>query len=123
MNLVKQLWFLFKVIYIFSSEYLYLLFHVDKLKIVDRLTKRLAYVNILYVKIFQAIALNNRFIDDQINNTLMKFTDNAPWTRDDIDVDTLNSLKEEYEYLNSNDAIKEHIKINEYKFNKFGKII
>jgi predicted unusual protein kinase regulating ubiquinone biosynthesis (AarF/ABC1/UbiB family) len=99
MNIVKQLWFLFKVIYIFSSEYLYLLFHVDKLKFVDRLTKRLAYVNILYVKIFQAIALNNRFIDDQINNTLMKFTDNAPWTRDDIDVDTLNSLKEEYQLV------------------------
>jgi ubiquinone biosynthesis protein len=56
-------------------------------------------VNILYVKIFQAIALNNCFIDDQINNTLMKFTDNAPWTRDDIDVDTLNSLKEEYQLV------------------------
>jgi predicted unusual protein kinase regulating ubiquinone biosynthesis (AarF/ABC1/UbiB family) len=99
MNLVKQLWFLCKVFYIFFSEYLYLLFHVDKIKFVDRLTKRLAYVNILYVKIFQAIALNNRFIDDQINNTLMKFTDNAPWTRDDIDVDTLNSLKEEYQLI------------------------
>lgn len=99
MNIVKQLWFLFKVIYIFSSEYLYLVFHVDKSKFVDRLTHRLASVNILYVKIFQAIALNNSLIDEKINNTLLKFTDNAPWTQDDIDVDTLNSLKEDQQLV------------------------
>ncbi len=99
MNFVKQLWFLFKVFLIFSSEYLFLLFHTDKLRFIDRLTKRLANVNILYVKIFQAIALNNNLIDENINNTLMKFTDNAPWTRDDIDVDTLNALKEEQQLV------------------------
>ena len=99
MNILKQLWFLFKVCFIFSSEYLYLLFHIDKSKFVDRLTRRLASVNILCVKIFQAIALNNSLIDDQINNTLMKFTDNAPWTQDDIDVDTLNALKDEHQLV------------------------
>ena len=99
MNILKQLWFLFKVFYIFSSEYLYLWFHIDKTKFVDRLTKRLASVNILYVKIFQAIALNNSLIDEKINNTLMKFTDNAPWTQDDIDVDTLNALKEDQQLI------------------------
>ena len=93
--MLKQLWFLFKVCFIFSSEYLFLFFHVDKLKFVDRLTRRLANVNILYVKVFQAIALNNSLIDENINNMLLKFTDNAPWTRDDIDVDTLNALKED----------------------------
>ena len=99
MNILKQLWFLFKVCFIFSSEYLYLLFHIDKSKFVDRLTRRLASVNILCVKIFQAIALNNSLIDDQINNMLMKFTDNAPWTQDDIDVDTLNALKYEHQLV------------------------
>ena len=99
MEILKQLWFLCKVFYIFISEYLYLLFHIDKVKFVDRLSRRLACVNILYVKIFQAIALNNRLIDEKINNTLMKFTDNAPWTQDDIDVDTLNSLKDEYQLV------------------------
>lgn len=99
MNFIKQLWFLFKVFFIFSSEYMFLFFHVDKLKFIDRLTKRLAKVNILYVKIFQAIALNNNLIDDKINNTLLKFTDNAPWTQDDIDVDTLNVLKEEQQLV------------------------
>jgi predicted unusual protein kinase regulating ubiquinone biosynthesis (AarF/ABC1/UbiB family) len=69
------------------------------LKFVDRLTRRLANVNILYVKVFQAIALNNSLIDENINNTLLKFTDNAPWTRDDIDVDTLNALKEDQQLV------------------------
>jgi predicted unusual protein kinase regulating ubiquinone biosynthesis (AarF/ABC1/UbiB family) len=99
MNIAKQLWFLFKVCFIFSSEYLFFLFHSNKLKFVDRLTKRLANVNILYVKVFQAIALNNSLIDENINNTLLKFTDSAPWTRDDIDVDTLNALKEDQQLV------------------------
>ena len=99
MNILKQLWFLFKVSFIFSSEYLFLFFHVNKLKFIDRLTRRLANVNILYVKVFQAIALNNSLIDDKINNTLMKFTDNAPWTQDDIDVDTLNALKDDQQLV------------------------
>jgi predicted unusual protein kinase regulating ubiquinone biosynthesis (AarF/ABC1/UbiB family) len=99
MNVIKQLWFLFKVCFIFSSEYLFLFFHVDKLKFIDRLTHRLANVNILYVKVFQAIALNNSLIDENINNMLLKFTDNAPWTRDDIDVDTLNALKEDQQLV------------------------
>ena len=95
MNNIKQIWFLFKVFFIFSSEFLYYIFHIDRLYFIDRLTRRLANVNILYVKIFQAIALNNSLIDDKINNTLLKFTDNAPWTKDDIDADTLNALKED----------------------------
>jgi len=60
---------------------------------------RLANVNILYVKVFQAFALNNSLIDENINNMLLKFTDNAPWTRDDIDVDTLNALKEDQQLV------------------------
>lgn len=99
MNILKQLWFLFKVCFIFSSEYLFLFFHCNKLKFIDRLTRRLANVNILYVKVFQAIALNNSLIDENINNTLLKFTDNAPWTKDDIDVDTLNALKEDQQLV------------------------
>jgi predicted unusual protein kinase regulating ubiquinone biosynthesis (AarF/ABC1/UbiB family) len=36
------------------------------------------------VKVFQAVALNNNFIDNEINEHLLSFTDNAPWTYDDI---------------------------------------
>jgi predicted unusual protein kinase regulating ubiquinone biosynthesis (AarF/ABC1/UbiB family) len=99
MNIIKQLLFLFNVSFIFSTEFMFFLFHIDKLYFIDRLTRRLASVNILYVKIFQAIALNNSLIDDKINNALLKFTDNAPWFEDDIDVDTLNALKDDHQLV------------------------
>ena len=70
----------------------------DKLCFIDRITQRLAKINILYVKIFQAFALNNSIIDEKINNMLLKFTDNAPWTNNDIDYNTLFKLEDE-EYI------------------------
>jgi predicted unusual protein kinase regulating ubiquinone biosynthesis (AarF/ABC1/UbiB family) len=63
---------------------------------IDRLTSKLASINILYVKIFQAFALNNKLIDEQLNNYLLKYTDNAPWSTSDIDDNTLYKLEEEY---------------------------
>ena len=56
---------------------------------IERLSNKLSQKNILYIKIFQACALNNNIFPDEINNKLIKFTDNAPWTEADIDMDTL----------------------------------
>jgi predicted unusual protein kinase regulating ubiquinone biosynthesis (AarF/ABC1/UbiB family) len=68
----------------------------DYSRFIDSLTHRLASINILYVKLFQALALNNNLIDDKINNKLLKFTDNVPWTNKDINYEDLHSLKNEY---------------------------
>lgn len=95
MNNFKEIFFLFNAcIIIFTELLIYAVFR-NKLLFVDRITKKLANINILYVKIFQAFALNNSLIDDQINNMLLKFTDNAPWTNRDIDFDTLFKLEDE----------------------------
>jgi len=76
--------FLTNLFYIFGSEaILYCIFR-DYNSSIDCITQRLASLNILYVKLFQAVALNNCFIDDQLNNKLLAFTDNAPWCYDDI---------------------------------------
>lgn len=56
---------------------------------IECLTNKLCKKNILYIKIFQACALNNNIFPDEINNKLIKFTDNAPWTDADIDMDTI----------------------------------
>jgi len=63
---------------------------------IDRLTYKLASINMLYVKMFQAFALNNSLIDDKTNNKLLKFTDNAPWSSKDLDHNTLFKLEDEY---------------------------
>jgi predicted unusual protein kinase regulating ubiquinone biosynthesis (AarF/ABC1/UbiB family) len=51
------------------------------------------------VKIFQAFALNNNIIDDKINNTLTRFVDNAPWTKKEIDYNTLSILETENDLI------------------------
>jgi predicted unusual protein kinase regulating ubiquinone biosynthesis (AarF/ABC1/UbiB family) len=75
--------------------FLFCLFR-DYSSFIDRLTGKLSNINILYVKMFQAFALNNSLIDDKINNKLMRFTDNAPWTYDDLDHVTLFKIETDY---------------------------
>jgi predicted unusual protein kinase regulating ubiquinone biosynthesis (AarF/ABC1/UbiB family) len=60
-----------------------------------RLTNNLASINILYVKAFQAVALNNSLISENMNNQLLRFTDNVPWSYDDLDFFTLVQISDE----------------------------
>ena len=53
---------LYENIYFIYKDYSYF---------IDNLTYRLASINVLCVKIFQAIALNNNLIDDKTNNKLL----------------------------------------------------
>jgi len=48
------------------------------------------------VKIFQALALNLSFIDEEIDTKLVDFTDHAPFTIDDIDFKSLYDLSVEH---------------------------
>lgn len=93
---MKNVFFLFHASWIIFSELMLYMTFTSYMLFIDRLTSRLASINILYVKIFQAFALNNKLIDEQLNNYLLKYTDNAPWTKNDIDFDTLYSLEEDY---------------------------
>jgi predicted unusual protein kinase regulating ubiquinone biosynthesis (AarF/ABC1/UbiB family) len=66
------------------------------------LSNRLASINILYVKIFQAIASNNSIIDDKINDKLLRFTDNAPWNYSDINVSDIIEVTNVYDIVLEN---------------------
>jgi predicted unusual protein kinase regulating ubiquinone biosynthesis (AarF/ABC1/UbiB family) len=97
MQFVSQIVFLSSASWIILSELvLYGLFK-NYASFIDRLTHKLAGINILYVKVFQAVALNNSLIDDKLNNQLLQFTDDAPWNFSDIDFETLISVCDEYE--------------------------
>ena len=89
MSFLKNVFFLTQVscdiIYETTRYYLY----GDLNNCIERLSDKLCKKNILYIKIFQACALNNNIFSDEINNKLIKFTDNAPWSEADIDMDTL----------------------------------
>jgi predicted unusual protein kinase regulating ubiquinone biosynthesis (AarF/ABC1/UbiB family) len=96
-NIFKNLYLTLQLCFIFLYEYIIYYFKSDSITFIDRLTKRLARINILYVKIFQACALNNSLIDEEINNKLLEFTDRAPWTIEDIDYKTLSLIEKEYD--------------------------
>jgi predicted unusual protein kinase regulating ubiquinone biosynthesis (AarF/ABC1/UbiB family) len=83
-GIFRQVWAIGCIFWILGSEsILYLLFH-NWSNYIQRLATRLASVNILYVKVFQAIASNNNLIDESTNRELLRFTDNAPWNYNDI---------------------------------------
>ncbi len=96
-NILKNILFLLNVGFIVGTEYLIYCVFNDYSFFIDRLTMRLASINILYVKVFQAFALNNSLIDDTMNNKLLKFTDNAPWNYSDINLKDLADISEKYD--------------------------
>jgi predicted unusual protein kinase regulating ubiquinone biosynthesis (AarF/ABC1/UbiB family) len=96
-KIIKEILFIFKAFYIISAELIKYAIFRDFSYFIDNLATRLASINILYVKMFQAIALNNSLIDEKTNNKLLKFTDNAPWTADDISVKDLIELGYKYD--------------------------
>jgi predicted unusual protein kinase regulating ubiquinone biosynthesis (AarF/ABC1/UbiB family) len=93
---IKSIIFLLNALFIFASEMIIYSVFQDYSFFIDRLSMRLASINILYVKIFQAFALNNSLIDDKTNNKLLKFTDNAPWNFSDIDLHQLIEMSDKY---------------------------
>jgi len=95
----KQVLFLINVFFIISSELFFYVIYKDLQYFALRITHRLASINILYVKVFQAIALNNSLIDAKINNQLLKFTDNAPWNYNDINFKELIQVTDKYDII------------------------
>lgn len=96
-KLFKNILFLINASFIIGTEYLIYCLVNDYSIFIDRLTTRLASINILYVKVFQAFALNNSLIDDTINANLLKFTDNAPWSYSDVNLKDLVDIAEKYD--------------------------
>ena len=84
----QQLFFIFQICSIFTTETIkYYLFGTN---IIKNVAYKLAKVNILCVKIFQAISLN---IDKSINDELIKYTDQVPYSiEEDIDFENLMDL-------------------------------
>jgi len=93
---IKPILCLFQTFYIIMSEAVFFAYNKNYTEFIERLSQRLTAINILYVKIFQAIALNNHFIDDATNNLLLKYTDRAPWNWSDVDGTMYQTLREQY---------------------------
>lgn len=89
--------FLFNTIIIIGHELFLYYIYRDYSMFISRFTDRLATINILYVKLFQAIALNNDFIDNKINEKLLTYTDNVPWTYNEIPIRDIIDMSDKYD--------------------------
>jgi predicted unusual protein kinase regulating ubiquinone biosynthesis (AarF/ABC1/UbiB family) len=96
---LRQLCSLSSIGYVLFSESLFYLIWQDYEFYVQRIAYQLANVNILYVKLFQAIASNQDWIDDETNRELLRFTDKAPWTYQDFHYEELIEVTEEYDLI------------------------
>jgi len=105
--LPEKLYFLFDTFSVFLFELIFAVFHQNRVIFIRRMASQLANKNILYVKLFQAIAMNKNLIDDETNSELMRFTDSAPYDNTDIDMELFCKLKDEYNLeWNSYEPIK-----------------
>jgi len=97
---INQLWrflsniyFVFEILGIITFTYIDFLRDKNYPLFIQKITRSLASKNILYVKFFQAISLNNNLIDAAINQELIKYTDTVPYSSDDIDLEVITNLK------------------------------
>lgn len=68
----KETVFICNVFFIIISELFFYFIYNDLSYFITRITHRVASINILYVKIFQAVASNNSLINEKINNHGLK---------------------------------------------------
>ena len=115
-NIFRLLFIAFKILVIVSQEFAVLygckcISYINKIYNVNNnnnnnnnsysicihnIATKLANINILYVKLFQAFALNHQWLDEATNQQLLKFTDNAPWTFSDIDLTSLVAMADKH---------------------------
>lgn len=100
-NLLNNLLSLFEILFILGYEYIWYKINGNYSETIESLTNKLALKNVLYVKMFQAFALDNKMIDDEINNKLIKYTDQVPWKYSDINYTDLIKVSGKYK-LNLN---------------------
>lgn len=91
------------------SELMHYWYHKKRSLLVCNIIKHLSKVNILYIKLFQALASNNAIFDEvmrsNINDILIKYTDNVPYTENDIDKETIQNIQEKHNIYFYNDLI------------------
>ena len=89
---VQGSWFLFRVFCLFAWETICYSILGDSTRLIRNVTRGLSKMNLLYVKIFQAFALNHQMISEELNQELMNFTDQAPWGFEDVPLESLANL-------------------------------
>lgn len=95
-NIFRAMWCLIRATWFIASTYCSYLFTKDVKKFSRELCETLAKKNVLYVKLFQSVALNAKWIDDDLHTELLKYTDRVFWEPSSIDWDVIFALETEH---------------------------
>ena len=88
-----------EIMFFYLNNYVNRIFNLsplDQLNLIENITNKLEKINIIYVKIFQSLCLDNNILNENEKEYLLKYTDNVPYTNDEIEYEFLNSLEEKY---------------------------
>lgn len=67
-----------------------------RLELIKNITKKLEELNIVYIKVFQSLCLNDNILNNEEKDYLLKYTDNVPFLSSDIDYEILDTLESKY---------------------------
>jgi predicted unusual protein kinase regulating ubiquinone biosynthesis (AarF/ABC1/UbiB family) len=103
--IISNILFVLDILFIFTLETGIFLYHSDQKTFIKNVSYKLSRKNMLYVKMFQAVSLNNNILNDSMNAELLKYTDSAPYTTADIDSETLKNIMDKYN-LHCDDVLR-----------------
>ena len=95
----KNIVFLIKVIWIFWVELLNYIFFQNYDDMVEKILLKLSKINILYVKVFQALSFSKEMISEELNNKMTRYTDHVPWVYEDIDEELISKVKKRHKII------------------------
>jgi predicted unusual protein kinase regulating ubiquinone biosynthesis (AarF/ABC1/UbiB family) len=110
-NILCKILFIF---YIFISEIIKFKFNylksslilklpkTNRLELVKSITYKLEKLNIVYVKIFQSLCIDNNLLNENEKQYLLKYTDNVPYNNHEIDYEVLKKLETNYDIIIEN---------------------
>lgn len=105
---------LINIIYIFIGEtfkfnfnnllnkYIFFIPKNERIELIKSITYKLEEINMLYIKIFQSLCLENNYLYENEKAYLLKYIDKVPYNIEDIDYDLLNTLQRDYNIIIEN---------------------
>jgi len=92
----RNIVFLFKIMWVFFIEFFNYIFFQNYDNFMEGILIRLSHLNILYVKVFQALSFSKEMISEELNNKMIRYTDHVPWTCEDMNPELLEQVKRKY---------------------------
>jgi len=84
------------------NKYIFFIPKNERIELIKSITYKLEKINMLYIKIFQSLCLENDYLYENEKAYLLKYIDKVPYNIEDIDYDLLNALQRDFNIIIEN---------------------